>query len=108
VLWWAAALENACPFLVNTITAATSSLVVLDIGAGSGRDAVWIFSKGHNVLAVEQSSSMLTIAKNLHPSERITCLKSELPRLDHLDASMGSLECSQLVEKTMVFAARIA
>ena len=86
------AFENAYPFLADVFTAASSPLEVLDIGAGTGRDAAWISSKGHDVLAVEPSSSMLTIAKNLHPSERITWLKSELPRLDHLDASTRNFD----------------
>lgn len=86
------AFENAYPFLANMFTAASSTLDVLDIGAGTGRDAAWISSKGHNVLAVEPSSSMLTIAKNLHSSERIAWLKSELPRLDHLDVSTGTFD----------------
>lgn len=86
------AFEKAYPFLANTFNAASSPLVVLDIGAGTGRDAAWISSRGHNVLAVEPSSSMLTIAKNLHPSERITWLKSELPGLDQLEASTGTFD----------------
>ena len=86
------AFEKAYPFLAKTFTVASSPLVVLDIGAGTGRDAAWISSKGHTVLAVEPSSSMLTIAKNLHPSERITWLKSELPQLNHLDASTGGFD----------------
>lgn len=86
------AFENAYPFLTDTFTAASSPLAVLDIGAGTGRDAAWIASKGHNVMAVEPSSSMLTIAQNLHQSERITWLMSELPRLGQLDASAGSFD----------------
>lgn len=86
------AFENAYPFLTDMFTATTSPLDVLDIGAGTGRDAAWISSKGHNVLAVEPSSSMLTIAKKLHPAESITWLKSELPGLDHLDASTGTFD----------------
>lgn len=84
--------EDAYPFLAKIFLAASSPLAVLDIGAGTGRDAAWISAKGHNVLAVEPSSSMLTIAKNLHPSERITWLKSELPRMDHLDANTGAFD----------------
>ena len=86
------AFENAYPFLADTFAAASSPLAVLDIGAGTGRDAAWIASKGHNVLAVEPSSSMLTIAQNLHQSERITWLMSELPRLGQLGASAGTFD----------------
>lgn len=83
-------------FLTDTFTAGSSPLAVLDIGAGTGRDAAWITSKGHNVLAVEPSSSMLTIAQNLHQSERITWLMSELPRLDDLDVSAGTFDVTLL------------
>jgi SAM-dependent methyltransferase len=86
------AFENAYPFLANVFTDASSPLEVLDIGAGTGRDAAWISSKGHNVLAVEPSSSMLTIAKNLHPSKRISWLKSELPGLDLVDVSFDNFD----------------
>lgn len=86
------AFENAYPFLAKVFVEAPSPLAVLDIGAGTGRDAAWIASNNHNVLAVEPSSSMMTIAKKLHASERITWLKSELPRLDHLETSMGKFD----------------
>lgn len=84
--------EDAYPFLTNTFLAASSPLAVLDIGAGTGRDAAWISSNGHSVVAVEPSSSMLTIAKNLHPSEQITWIKDELPELGHLNASIGTFD----------------
>ncbi len=86
------AFENAYPFLAKVFVEAPSPLAVLDIGAGTGRDAAWIASNGHNVLAVEPSSSMLTIAKKLHASEQITWLQSELPRLDYLEANMGKFD----------------
>ena len=37
------------------------SAAVLDVGAGSGRDAAWIASLGHDVIAVEPSAAMREI-----------------------------------------------
>jgi ubiquinone/menaquinone biosynthesis C-methylase UbiE len=37
-----------------------SPSLVMDIGAGCGRDAVWSASKGHRVLAVKPSQMMLS------------------------------------------------
>lgn len=55
---------------------------VLDIGAGSGRDAAWLAEKGYTVLAVEPSETMRTEGARLHPDARITWLGDRLPGLD--------------------------
>lgn len=53
----------------------------LDIGAGSGRDAAWLASKGYQVVAVEPSAAMRREAAARHPSEQIHWLDDRLPSL---------------------------
>jgi protein-L-isoaspartate O-methyltransferase len=54
---------------------------VLDIGAGSGRDAAWLATKGYDVVAVEPSEAMLAHARAKHASSRIQWLSDSLPDL---------------------------
>lgn len=56
-------------------------LRVLDVGAGSGRDAAWLASQGHTVTAVEPAAAMRGRARELHPDEAITWLDDCLPGL---------------------------
>jgi SAM-dependent methyltransferase len=54
---------------------------VLDVGAGSGRDAAWFAANGYAVVAVEPSDAMLAHARERHPSSRIHWLSDSLPDL---------------------------
>ena len=54
---------------------------LLDIGAGTGRDAAAFAAMGHQVLAVEPVDEMREGAMRLHPSPRIEWLKDTLPEL---------------------------
>lgn len=54
---------------------------VLDVGAGSGRDAAWFAANGYDVVAVEPSEAMLAQARRLHPSKNIHWLADSLPDL---------------------------
>lgn len=54
---------------------------VLDVGAGSGRDAVWFAARGDDVVAVEPSDAMLAHARERHPDSRIHWLSDSLPDL---------------------------
>ena len=54
---------------------------VLDVGAGSGRDAAWFAANGYDVVAVEPSHAMLAHARRRHPSSRIHWLSDSLPDL---------------------------
>jgi len=57
---------------------------VLDIGAGSGRDAAWFSSQGYDVIAVEPSNGMRSEGQRLHPDPRIRWISDELPELSVL------------------------
>ncbi|MEL6829602.1 MAG: class I SAM-dependent methyltransferase [Pseudomonadota bacterium] len=59
---------------------------VLDIGAGTGRDASWFVSLGHSVLAVEPTDELRLGAQKLHPEPEITWLDDALPELPNVQA----------------------
>jgi 2-polyprenyl-3-methyl-5-hydroxy-6-metoxy-1,4-benzoquinol methylase len=54
---------------------------LLDIGAGTGRDAAHFAAMGHQVLAVEPVDEMREGARKLHSSPRIEWLADTLPAL---------------------------
>jgi SAM-dependent methyltransferase len=55
--------------------------LLLDIGAGTGRDAAWLASKGHQVVAIEPSGAMRRQGHRLHPDDRIRWLDDRMPTL---------------------------
>ena len=59
----------------------TASCRVLDIGAGTGRDAAGFAALGHHVVAVEPTAELRTRAMALHPSTHIEWLDDSLPDL---------------------------
>jgi len=54
---------------------------VLDVGAGTGRDAAAFAEMGHSVVAVEPTDEMRLPAMKLHSSPAITWIKDSLPEL---------------------------
>ncbi|WP_321490333.1 class I SAM-dependent methyltransferase [uncultured Hyphomonas sp.] len=54
---------------------------ILDIGAGTGRDAAWLVSLGHSVLAVEPVEALRLRAAKVHPEPEIEWLDDKLPDL---------------------------
>ena len=58
--------------------------LVLDIGAGSGRDAAWLAGKGHDVVAVEPSRSMRRIGTRLHAGAPVRWVHDSLPKLEQI------------------------
>jgi len=68
--------------VLHLIPTAPGSIV--DIGAGTGRDAAWFASLGHRVVAVEPTDAMRIPAMALHPSPRIEWLNDSLPDLTQL------------------------
>lgn len=65
--------------VLHLIPAAASD--ILDIGAGTGRDAAWLAGMGHRVVAVEPTAAMRLPAMKLHPSPAIEWLDDSLPEL---------------------------
>jgi SAM-dependent methyltransferase len=57
---------------------------VLDIGAGTGRDAGALAAMGHRVVAVEPTAEFRDRAARLHPSPRIEWVSDYLPDLVEL------------------------
>jgi len=55
--------------------------IVLDVGAGSGRDAAWFAERGHQVVALEPSAGMQAEARRRHPLPAIRWLPDALPEL---------------------------
>jgi SAM-dependent methyltransferase len=59
---------------------------VLDVGAGSGRDAAWLAGLGHQVLAVEPSATFRAEGVRLHPDPKIAWIADHLPDLTSVRA----------------------
>ncbi|WP_431858707.1 class I SAM-dependent methyltransferase [Azospirillum sp.] len=57
---------------------------ILDVGAGSGRDAAWLAAKGHDVVAVEPSAGMRAEAVRRHETGRIRWVDDRLPGLEYV------------------------
>jgi SAM-dependent methyltransferase len=60
--------------------------LILDVGAGSGRDAAAFATLGYAVVAVEPAAGLRQRAQDLHPSPRITWVDDSLPGLTSLHA----------------------
>jgi SAM-dependent methyltransferase len=54
---------------------------IIDIGAGTGRDAAALAEQGHRVLAVEPTAELRRHGQNIHRSPLITWLDDGLPDL---------------------------
>ncbi|MCV6591691.1 MAG: methyltransferase domain-containing protein [Silicimonas sp.] len=67
----------------------TEPVPVLDVGAGSGRDALWFAEKGHEVTAVEPVREMSEQAEKTRFRDRIHWIEDHLPGLEALDGHEG-------------------
>lgn len=72
--------EAAHPDLVPLLASKTP-MKVLEVGAGSGRDATWIAGQGHDVTAIEPSARMRQLAQRRHPSNKVRWVDDSLPGL---------------------------
>jgi SAM-dependent methyltransferase len=59
---------------------------VLDIGAGTGRDAAALAALGHSVVAVEPTPELRAHGQHLHREAAITWIDDALPDLDNVQA----------------------
>ncbi|NUB04617.1 methyltransferase domain-containing protein [Azospirillum sp. Vi22] len=57
---------------------------VLDVGAGSGRDAAWLAERGHSVIAVEPAAGMREEAVRRHREAGIQWMDDRLPGLERV------------------------
>ena len=76
--------ENVCPHQIYRWCAhllPPAPATALDIGAGSGRDAAFMASKGYDVLAVEPSQRMRTVGSRLHAEASFQWVDDRLPSL---------------------------
>lgn len=65
---------------------------VLDVGAGSGRDASWFALKGYGVVAVEPSTAMRSIGERLHSHAPIHWVDDRLPNLGAVSRSGATFD----------------
>lgn len=72
--------EQAHPALASTLGDGQLRHI-LDVGAGTGRDADAMQAMGHEVVAAEPSAKMRVLARRLHPSPRIRWVDAALPGL---------------------------
>jgi SAM-dependent methyltransferase len=72
--------EELHSWLVGLLPERPHSLA-LDLGAGTGRDAAWLASKGFDVVAVEPSGGMRAEAQKRHTESQIRWLEDHLPAL---------------------------
>nr|WP_308633612.1 class I SAM-dependent methyltransferase [Massilia sp. YIM B02443] len=71
--------EHVHPALLDLLP--PPGATILDVGAGSGRDAAWFAANGYDVVAVEPSEGMRMLARRHHPSPRIHWVADSLPDL---------------------------
>jgi SAM-dependent methyltransferase len=74
---------------------------VLDVGAGTGRDAAALSARGHRVLAVEPTAALREEGRRLHPSARLEWLDDALPDLPRLVARGERFDLVMLVAVLM-------
>lgn len=65
---------------------------ILELGAGTGRDAAHLAALGHQVVAVEPSPGMMRIARDLHPSPGIEWIEDGLPDLQSLQGREAAFD----------------
>lgn len=59
----------------------TQPAYVLDVGAGTGRDAAWLAARGHRIVAVEPVDALRSAGMAFHPSPLIDWVEDCLPLL---------------------------
>jgi ubiquinone/menaquinone biosynthesis C-methylase UbiE len=62
----------------------SSPTVILDVGAGSGRDAAWLAAKNHDVIAIEPVTAMIREGLRRRPNPNFRWMEGELPSLQKI------------------------
>lgn len=57
---------------------------ILDVGAGSGRDAAWLAGRGHSLVAVEPATGMREKTARRHTATGIQWMDDRLPGLERV------------------------
>jgi SAM-dependent methyltransferase len=70
----------------------TRASKILDVGAGTGRDAAWFAGQGHDVLAVEPVPEFRRAGVDLHRLANMRWLHDCLPLLSTIDASDAAFD----------------
>lgn len=65
---------------------------VLDVGAGTGRDAAALARAGHRVTAVEPTPELREAGRRLHPGLGLTWLDDGLPELARVSRPAGGFD----------------
>jgi SAM-dependent methyltransferase len=80
--------------VLHLLPAAPAS--VIDIGAGTGRDAAWLAERGHRVVAVEPTEALRSRAIALHPTPAIDWIDDSLPALRRVHAQRRNFDLVML------------
>ncbi|MEV0404198.1 class I SAM-dependent methyltransferase [Actinoallomurus sp. NPDC050550] len=59
---------------------------ILDVGAGSGRDAAALAAQGHRVVAAEPTAELRSLGRRIHADQEIEWVDDALPELAALSA----------------------
>jgi 2-polyprenyl-3-methyl-5-hydroxy-6-metoxy-1,4-benzoquinol methylase len=62
----------------------TKPVLAIDVGGGSGRDAVWLAQRGWNVIAVEPAEALLELGQKATQDYSVTWVDECLPGLANL------------------------
>ena len=73
--------EQVHGWLIDFLPPSNADAQLLDIGAGSGRDAFWLAASGYEVVAVEPAQALREEAQQLHPHARLHWVADSLPEL---------------------------
>lgn len=82
---------QAHPYLVTKLTG-SKALRVLDVGAGSGRDAAAMAALGHQIWAIEPSGQMRSLGRIAHRNVPIRWLDASLPSLQGPGLAEGQFD----------------
>lgn len=81
--------EQAHPFLLTALRSQPPKNI-LDVGAGTGRDAAFMASLGHKVTAIEPSDKMRQLARATHADVAVTWTDDTLPALVTQQPRLGA------------------